>query len=1053
MASLKQKLIDISSHKNANGDLLCGVACVDMVEDRVRKRWTAVALLFSFLAPILTYSCIGNFRDAWDRSWEPPLPASIFANHTAIVETLATTMCTYESRCLQMSLASSCAVECLSLFADAGTTLAGANGTSVTTFALPEIVETPAPSDVGPWIAIFFYYIFVIIALTGNSSHVADNRWAYASLFATFVLFIGIPIAVKPESPLFLAWWPAMLGALVSFLLIVIGLWFYIKKGKETPKRLNNHIYRDWAETRKASAFEYCKRLLKRPPCPATVTLRKGVDADGIPLSYLQQADLLRQEATYYSWKYSHTRQLLALVPFLHKLRGKKQSEVPEDENITFPLRMQLAFSASLFASLLLCNTTIRLGIHLKVRSDELHLAYVQPIADGVSNVKANVESATPPFTMPTTNLISTIEWLGAHLLSVLLFLFAWLVVLLDFRSKTLRARQGRLPWKPGSVPIRCAWNLVGGATAACAVGFLTSATLIGTLWFLLAWSVSQQIIGATLTRYSGAIVGILLCYFGSHILLRIAANTLGPYHTIKWRFWWMALDFVTLFTQLFSGVATAIGRVAVALGTLTFAALRIDRSMHPHWVEEVIHLDGILLAYRATVSLYHQHNNPVMLAFLWTLQTGAKERRTATDAKRDDPTSHAAQTAEATIESGSRQLRLANKWRKAAFLTLNPMVKTKALEMIKEAILDPDAHAVEPPPPPPPDPNAPPTPIQKVMAKVPFLSPRKAKAAAIGNSSAVSATAIEAQIADADPPADAATRGQPQEPVDEQAYVDGHRARLKAKLGLSTPNKGGGGEEPSPAPSPAERVEPIVVSAPTRNSSFGVAVGSTSFPTSQNNKALLGAGREDLAAAREEAAAALAAVASIPKTPQQARDEELQKQASRRSSAPSLGGRGELGEHITGESSRSSNRRSSESNAAELNVGFDESTIAAAEKAYSAAEAAEKEAEAARAAAEKARREVDAARQDSPEPQRDELQRIDELREKKAAKDKKRAEEERANVHLKLVRPPSEHVLPTHQGLVTPGIDTPDATSDAEEEAAPADEDTLIPLGKGLRI
>ena len=112
-----------------------------------------------------------------------------------------------------------------------------------------------------------------------------------------------------------------------------------------------------------------------------------------------------------------------------------------------------------------------------------------------------------------------------------------------------------------------------------------------------------------------------------------------------------------------------------------------------------------------------------------------------------------------------------------------------------------------------------------------------------------------------------------------------------------------------------------------------------------------------------------------------------------------------------------------------------------------------EKEAEAARAAAEKARREVDAARQDSPEPQRDELQRIDELREKKAAKDKKRAEEERANVNLKLVRPPSEHVLPTHQGLVTPGIDTPDATSDAEEEAAPADEDTLIPLGKGLRI
>ena len=94
-----------------------------------------------------------------------------------------------------------------------------------------------------------------------------------------------------------------------------------------------------------------------------------------------------------------------------------------------------------------------------------------------------------------------------------------------------------------------------------------------------------------------------------------------------------------------------------------------------------MIHLDGILLAYRATVSLYHQHNNPVMLAFLWTLQTGAKERRTATDAKRD---LEALQAQNETLESQLSALRekeaelrarLAQCLREASFLS-----KTKEL-------------------------------------------------------------------------------------------------------------------------------------------------------------------------------------------------------------------------------------------------------------------------------------------------------------------------------------------------------------------------------------
>ena len=140
----------------------------------------------------------------------------------------------------------------------------------------------------------------------------------------------------------------------------------------------------------------------------------------------------------------------------------------------------------------------------------------------------------------------------------------------------------------------------------------------------------------------------------------------------------WCALadDFLQLFLQLATGVVKAIVRLAIAFGVLLIASLRVDRSLFPQWVDELIVLDQLAKSFRALVLIYHHHNNPIMHVFLNLLAQAASERRSETTGPKS---------------TTSRKLLVACRWRKYAFMALNPKVaalKAKYVEPEQQSFL-----------------------------------------------------------------------------------------------------------------------------------------------------------------------------------------------------------------------------------------------------------------------------------------------------------------------------------------------------------------------------
>jgi hypothetical protein len=141
----------------------------------------------------------------------------------------------------------------------------------------------------------------------------------------------------------------------------------------------------------------------------------------------------------------------------------------------------------------------------------------------------------------------------------------------------------------------------------------------------------------------------------------------------IKKRFGWMLCDFLQLFTQLLSGIFKAILRILMAIGLLLVASLRIDRSVFPAWVDELIVLDAMAKSYRSVVLLYHHHNNPIVHVFIRLAAEAAEERKAKALAGSrmagEEPKS------EADEVTARKRWVAANRWRKYAFMVLNPAV------------------------------------------------------------------------------------------------------------------------------------------------------------------------------------------------------------------------------------------------------------------------------------------------------------------------------------------------------------------------------------------
>ena len=89
-----------------------------------------------------------------------------------------------------------------------------------------------------------------------------------------------------------------------------------------------------------------------------------------------------------------------------------------DDDAVHIPLRLQVALATCLFGAILLCNTTIRVGVSLQARCDFFAARYALPLATSVGDVTFFVENATGAV-IPTSELVANIDSLRADLVSL----------------------------------------------------------------------------------------------------------------------------------------------------------------------------------------------------------------------------------------------------------------------------------------------------------------------------------------------------------------------------------------------------------------------------------------------------------------------------------------------------------------------------------------------------------------------------------------------------------------------------------------------------------
>lgn len=771
---------------NEDGVKQCTVNCVDLVEDRVRHRTTALALLFALFAPILTYILVGDLNAAWNRNDDllPP-PDTSLPNATTFygqVTGLMTSACIAEQSCFAGASWQNCtATACLTLLLDSDSPLwlrlrpevgvstalnfngsaTGTNGTAASTStapAAPAVAPTdanatggdaaaapggngtasaatsppPPPasnatgsasttttlSDGGTWLGVIFFTFFAIVALFGNSPW-HSIKWLYFGWLLSLIAFICIPIIIRPQSPLWLFWWGSTLVALVAFTRVVLGLW-YAKKGRDPPKFVGDAAKYSFDDARSKSYAAYCKAMLSHPGSRAARQLRKGM-ASG-EMTHRQQAELQTAMKAYDDARFGFHHQFRCIAPWmpLPKVCMPRKADTAADDPandvanyddaVHLPLRLQLACVVSMYAVLLACNTWIRYGIDLARRIHAVETKYLQPTKAAVDGVARAVEAATG-VPMPTTEAAAYLEWFAFHfhsfgvacesagtsggLLGFVMVMCCLLLLLLDFRANVLRARQGLLAFPPGSVATTShAWGFVGGAVASSIFSFGFVAVVIGLLFFCISWSMFWELLGWLLANYWGLILFLVLVWAANTFGRQIVRRKVGAGRVITSRFWWMAYDVWMLVAELIGGIANAVLRVLTGVCALLVAALRLDRTIYPAWVEGFVLHDKLLRNYRALIYLYHAHNNPVVHTFVSLIATDAKARRDAQAARQSAPTSYEAN--QDLIEGGSRRQLVVNRWRKWRFMVANPSVGKARESMLIQAALDPDSIGLE---------------------------------------------------------------------------------------------------------------------------------------------------------------------------------------------------------------------------------------------------------------------------------------------------------------------------------------------------------------------
>ena len=339
------------------------------------------------------------------------------------------------------------------------------------------------------------------------------------------------------------------------------------------------------------------------------------------------------------------------------------------------PIRLMVAFAVGTFvqvlSAMIWCKGTVDNSNYIA----QMVEVYITPGIQAI-NLIGNETAVRIGEPFPVTNTVATLSFAEEHLaslstavfaagmggaiFSVTFFFIVYVVMLLDFRSTVLQLRCGEVPWPVAVVRFKHSWTFVGGSIANSLLTFLLNVVLFGLVILLLAWTFTYWVIGYIWSFAASAIVTFTVTYCVNYTMTYCLALWMGPRKNIRLRYWWMAYDTIQLFLSVTTGTFTALLRILMAFAVLLIAALRIDKSIYPQWVDEIYTLDTLAKSYRAMCLIYHYHNNPIVITFCRLIEKDASLRKAGLPGM---------------LDPNSRKWRVAQKWRKTVFMIQNPAV------------------------------------------------------------------------------------------------------------------------------------------------------------------------------------------------------------------------------------------------------------------------------------------------------------------------------------------------------------------------------------------
>ena len=517
----------------------------------------------------------------------------------------------------------------------------------------------------------------ILAVFIGNAAHHPVHFWFPISWIFAVLACIFCRYSLDPDSIMTSAWMTCLIVASTCYTAIAIT-WFARcwASGKDHAEPCRGPVFkkgvfsadfRSFDEVRNEEFYAYVRALVNRKPDPNSASYK--LQRDTLKLSERRELELEVEKNT--------RREFGFFAQFTLCAR--------DEQCFHYPIRIIASFLASTYAIGIMAvifqqtavNTVTNLQTGLiwakqtQVLMATVATAYNTTTGDNLysdsyrfRSVLAYLDDAMPHI----ESLMYAIKDSAtvANLCGCIMYLLCWMTVFADFRSKALMMRRGIYTFDAArlNVKFRHAFAFFGTSVSNTLVSFFIIYFVIGFIFLILLWSVTQAAIGYVLYTYRTSLAVFVFSYVGNYLVTYLAAFYIGYSRVIRRRYAWMAYDFFQLFSQSVAGMTTAIIRALLALCAFLISIPRHDRSADPEWVDNIYMFDSLAKAYYASLLLYHNHNNPVVNVFASLLASEAKAR--VAGAEGYLPYS----------PDQSRKLWARNRWRKAMVMLMNPAIR-----------------------------------------------------------------------------------------------------------------------------------------------------------------------------------------------------------------------------------------------------------------------------------------------------------------------------------------------------------------------------------------